>query len=63
MTFYNTLYKNYVLLGDLNIVRDNTQLQNCESFVFEHLTKKPTCYKGDTPTGIDHIATNIPNVL
>ena len=49
------------MLGDLNIVRDNTQLQNfCESFLFEDLTKKPTCYKGDTPTGTDHIITNIP---
>ena len=28
ITFYSTLYKNCVLLGDLNIVRDNTQLQN-----------------------------------
>ena len=61
ITFYSTLYKNCVLLGDLNIVRDNTQLQNlCESFLLEHLIKKPTCYKGDTPIGIDHIITNIP---
>ena len=61
ITFYSTLYKNCVLLGDLNIVRDNTQLQNlCESFLLEHLIKKPTCYKGDTPTGIDHIIINIP---
>ena len=61
ITFNSTLYKNYVLFGDLNIVQDNTQLQNfCESFLFEHLIKKPTCYKGDTPTGIDHIITNIP---
>ena len=45
-TFYSTLYKDCVLLRDLNIVRDNTQLQNfCESFLFEHLIKKPTCYK------------------
>ena len=55
------LYTLCVLLGDLNIVRDNTQLQNfCEYFLLEHLVKKPTCYKGDTPTGIDHIITNIP---
>ena len=61
ITFYGIMYKNCVLLSDLNIVRDNTQLQNfCESFLFEHLIKKPTCYKGDTPTGIDHIVTNIP---
>ena len=61
ITFYSTLYKNCVLLGDLNIVRDNTQLQNfCESFLLEHLIKKPTCYKGDTPTSIGHIITNIP---
>ena len=60
-TFYSTLYKNCVLLGDLNIVRDNTQLQNfCESFLLEHLIKKPTCYKGDNPTGTDHIITNVP---
>ena len=28
ITFYSTLYKICVLLGDLNIVCDNTQLQN-----------------------------------
>ena len=61
ITFYSTLYKTCVFLGDLNIVWDNTQLQNfCECFLLEHLIKKPTCYKGDTPTGIDHIITNIP---
>ena len=55
------MYKNCVLLGDLNIVRDNTQLQNLyEYFLLEHLIKKPTCYKGDNPTGIDHIIKNIP---
>ena len=60
ITFYSTLNKSCVLLGDLNLVRDNTQLQNfCESFLFEHLIKKATCYKGDTLTGIDHIITNI----
>ena len=49
------------MLGDLIIVRDNTQLQNfCESFLFEHFIKKPACYKGDTPTGIDQIIINIP---
>ena len=34
------------LLGDdLNIVRDTIQLQNfCDSFLFEHFIKKPTCY-------------------
>ena len=54
------LYTLCVLLGDLTIVRDNTQLQNFyESFLFEPLIKKPTCYKGHTPTGIDHIITNI----
>ena len=64
ITFNSTLYKNCVLLGDLNIVQDNTQLQNfCESFLFEHLIKKPTCYKGDTPTDIDHIITNIPKLF
>ena len=32
-----------VLFGDLNIARDNTQLQNfCESFLYENLIKKPT---------------------
>ena len=61
ITFYSTLFKNCFLVGDLNIVRDNTQLQNfCESFLLEHLIKRPTCYKGDTSTGIDHIITNIP---
>ena len=54
------MYKNCVLLGDLNIVRDNTQLQNfCESSLLEHFIKKTTCCKGDAPTRIDHIITNI----
>ena len=62
ITFDSTLYKNCVLLGDLNIVRDNTELQNFyESFLFEYLIKKQTCCKGDTPTGVDHIITNILN--
>ena len=40
ITFYSTLYKNCVLLGDLNIVRNNTQLQNFrESVLFENLIK------------------------
>ena len=44
------------LLGDLNIVCGNTQLKNiCKSFLFEHLTKKLTCYNGDTSTSTDHI--------
>ena len=61
ITFYSTLYKYCVLLGDLNILSDNTQLQNFyKSFLFEHLIRKPTCYKRNTPTGIDHIITNIP---
>ena len=61
ITFYSTFYKNCVLLGDLNIARDNTQLQHfCESFLFEHLIQKTTCYKVETPTGIEHIITNIP---
>ena len=56
-----TFYKNCILLGSLNIVRNNTQLQNfCESLLLKYLIKKPTCYKGDTSTGIDHIVTNIP---
>ena len=60
-TFYSTLYKNSILLGDLNIVPGNTQLQNlCQSFLFEYLINKPTCNKGDTPTGIDYIITDIP---
>ena len=61
ITFYSTLYKNCVLLGDLNIVRDNTQLQNfCESILFEHLIKKATCHKGDAPTRFDDIKLNTP---
>ena len=38
------------------MVRHNIQLQNfCESFLFEQLIKKPTCYKGHKLTVIDHI--------
>ena len=48
LTLYRTLYKNCVLIGDLNIVRDNSQLQDfCESSLVEHRIKKPTCYKED----------------
>ena len=61
IAFYSTLYKNSVLLCDLNIVRDNSQLQTfCEFFLFEPLKKKPTCYKGCNTTGNDHIIINIP---
>ena len=49
-----------VSLGDLNIVRDNIQLQKfCKSFLFEDLIKKQTCFNGDASTGIDHIITNL----
>ena len=34
ITFNSTLYKNCVLLGDLNIVQDNTQLQNFVSLSY-----------------------------
>ena len=55
IALYKTLYKNYVLLGDLNIVRNNTQLQNfCESLLFQ-----PNCYKAITPTSSDHIIKNV----
>ena len=55
-----TFCKQIVLLGALNRVRDNSQLQIfCESFLFEHLIKKPIGYKDDTPTVLDHIITNI----
>ena len=40
-SFLNELYNAinfYVLLGDLNIVCDNSELQN----LFEHLIKEPT---------------------
>ena len=30
------------------------------SFLLEHLIKKPTCYKEDTPAGTERIITNIP---
>ena len=60
ITFYSTSYKNCVLPSDLNIARNNTQLQYlCESFLFEHFIKKQSFCKGDTPTGIGHIITNI----
>ena len=61
MTLHNTLFQNCVLLGDLKIIPDATRLQNfCEYFLFEHHIKKPTSYGDNTPTGIDHIITNIP---
>ena len=64
ITFSNTLYKNCVLLGNLNLVHDNAQLQNfCKFFLFEYLIKKLTCYKEDTPTGTDYIIKNIPKLF
>ena len=58
------VFSNCVLLVDLTIVHDNTQLQTfCESFLSEHLIKKPNWHKGDTPTSIDHIITNIPKYV
>ena len=50
-----------ILLGELNISRYNTQLQNFqESLLFERLIQKSNCYKGDNPKDIDHFITNIP---
>ena len=47
ITFYRTLYENCVLLGDLIIAHDNTQLQNfCESFLFEHLIRNQLATRG-----------------
>ena len=54
INFYDTLYKNCVLLGDLNIVRDNTELQNFgESFLFQHFIKKTI---DDFEVSVDNLA-------
>ena len=40
ITFYSTLYKNFILFGDLNKVRDNTQSEHfCEYFLLNTSSK------------------------
>ena len=55
ITFYSTLYKNCILFGDLNIVRDNTQLEHfCESFLLNTSSKNQLA----TRTILDEISYN-----
>lgn len=60
LLFITFCKKKFVLLADMNLVRDNIQFQTFyESFLFEHLVKKLISLKRDTPTGIYHNITNI----
>ena len=61
ISFYKATYDDVLLIGDFNMTLENVSLQNfCDSFNFEELIKHPTCFKGNNPSCIDHITTNIP---
>ena len=55
--FLNPKYENFVLLGDLNLSRENPKNFMC-SFDLESLIDLPTCHKSINPTCIDLILTN-----
>ena len=44
LSFYSTIYDNFLLLGDFNISRDDKCLKEfCNSFPLGHLIKLPIC--------------------
>ena len=55
--FLSPKYENFVLLGDLNLSRENPKNFMC-SFDLESLIDSPTCHKSINATHIDLILTN-----
>lgn len=57
-------YENIILIGDFNItIEDNLLQELCTIFNLSSLIKKPTCFKSSTPSCIDLILTNQPNLF
>mgnify|MGYP001792265277 CR=1 FL=1 len=53
-------FDQFVLIGDLNLrINDPKLIEFCENFSLKHLINEPTCFKGENPTQIDHIITNV----
>ena len=64
LTFCRTTCNDFLLLGDLNICRDDECLTElCNSFSLGRLIKTPTCYMGTNPSSIDHIITNMTSLF
>ena len=60
LSFYGTRYDNFLLLGHLNIYRDDKcSKEFCNYFSLGHLIKTPTCYMCTNPSSIDHIIANL----
>ena len=58
LSIYLDKYENVILLGDFNMNPEDKNVQLfVDSFKLEHLTKKPTCFKG-SPFCIDLIIRN-----
>ena len=54
---------NAIIFGDLNVnmLSDNNCLNSvCEMYGMTNIVKSPTCFKGDKPTLIDVVFTNVP---
>ena len=57
--FFCTIYENITLIGDFNMIPQNTKLSDfCEINKFEHLILKPTYFKGLFSSTIDFLLTN-----
>ena len=52
----------YMALGDFNFnfLSDNKLLDLCQVYGLHNLITNPTCFKGDTPTLLDVVLTNMP---
>ena len=55
LNHYVPSYENILLLGDLNMTRENLHLNNLiQIFNLNALIKTPTCYQSHNPTCIDN---------
>ena len=64
LSFYGTRYDNFLLLGHLNIYRDDKcSKEFCNYFSLGHLIKTPTCYMCTNPSSIDHFITNLTSLF
>ena len=61
---YSQNYENVLIIGDLNMVTENTHLNNLlQLYNLTPLIKEPTCYQSQNPNCIDHILTNKKNLF
>ena len=62
LALYSSKYENFIVLGDFNVVMDNSDMTVfCDMYDLKCLTNKPKCYKNpENPSCIDFILTNNP---